>query len=91
VHEEAHELKIAGVNEVLGELADLHEVLAALTTALGFTEEQVQRRQPVNAQSAEASVNTSGSTRFGRPVRRERHALISAYPDADCPSRRDAA
>jgi predicted house-cleaning noncanonical NTP pyrophosphatase (MazG superfamily) len=42
VHEEADEFKIAGVNEVLGELADLHDVLAALTTALGFTEEQVE-------------------------------------------------
>ncbi len=39
MHEEADELKIAGVNEVL---ADLREVLAALTTALSFTEEQVE-------------------------------------------------
>ncbi|SCL41683.1 Predicted house-cleaning noncanonical NTP pyrophosphatase, all-alpha NTP-PPase (MazG) superfamily [Micromonospora pallida] len=42
LHEEAEELGSAGAAEVLGELADLHEVLAALTAALGFTAAEVE-------------------------------------------------
>jgi predicted house-cleaning noncanonical NTP pyrophosphatase (MazG superfamily) len=42
LHEEAEELGSAGVDEVLGELADVHEVLAALTAALGFTAAEVE-------------------------------------------------
>lgn len=39
--EEAEELRTAGHGDRLGELADLREVLLALTIALGFSEEQV--------------------------------------------------
>ncbi|MEU8080700.1 nucleoside triphosphate pyrophosphohydrolase [Catellatospora citrea] len=42
LHEEAEELGSAEVDEVLGELADVHEVLAALTIALGHTDEEVK-------------------------------------------------
>ncbi|RSM69162.1 hypothetical protein DMB66_11585 [Actinoplanes sp. ATCC 53533] len=38
----AEELKAAGRDDVLSELADLREVLAALTTAFGFTGVQVK-------------------------------------------------
>jgi predicted house-cleaning noncanonical NTP pyrophosphatase (MazG superfamily) len=41
LHEEADELGSAGPDELLGELADVREVLATLTTTLGFTEDQV--------------------------------------------------
>lgn len=41
VHEEAAELGRAAPDERLGELADVHEVLAALTAAMGYTPEQV--------------------------------------------------
>ncbi|MBB4917735.1 nucleoside triphosphate pyrophosphohydrolase [Streptosporangium saharense] len=40
--EEAEELRQAGPDDRLGELADLHEVLAALAGALGFSDEQVR-------------------------------------------------
>jgi predicted house-cleaning noncanonical NTP pyrophosphatase (MazG superfamily) len=42
LHEEAEELRSAGADDVLGELADLREVLAAATTFLGLTAEQVE-------------------------------------------------
>ncbi len=42
LHEEAGELGSAGPDQVLGELADVHEVLAALTVALGFTSKDVE-------------------------------------------------
>jgi predicted house-cleaning noncanonical NTP pyrophosphatase (MazG superfamily) len=41
LHEEADELGSAEPGERLDELADVYEVVAALTTALGFTESQV--------------------------------------------------
>jgi predicted house-cleaning noncanonical NTP pyrophosphatase (MazG superfamily) len=41
--EEAEELRTAGSGDRLGELADLREVLSALTTALGFSHEQVYK------------------------------------------------
>ncbi|WP_306208827.1 nucleoside triphosphate pyrophosphohydrolase [Actinoplanes sp. RD1] len=41
LHEEADELASAGPDDLLGELADVREVLAALTALAGFTEEQV--------------------------------------------------
>ncbi|WP_432929190.1 nucleoside triphosphate pyrophosphohydrolase [Microbispora sp. CA-135349] len=40
--EEAEELRQAGPGDRLGELADIYEVLAALTETLGFSDEQVQ-------------------------------------------------
>lgn len=40
--EEAEELRHAEPDDRLGELADLHEVLSALTEALGFSGEQVR-------------------------------------------------
>ncbi|MFF0306929.1 phosphoribosyl-ATP pyrophosphohydrolase [Streptosporangium sp. NPDC004379] len=40
--EEADELRQAGPDERLGELADIYEVLAALTGALGLSEEQIR-------------------------------------------------
>ncbi|MFC6085282.1 phosphoribosyl-ATP pyrophosphohydrolase [Sphaerisporangium aureirubrum] len=40
--EEAEELRLAEPGDRLEELADVHEVLAVLTTALGFSGEQVQ-------------------------------------------------
>lgn len=40
--EEAEELREAGPGDRLGELADIYEVLAALTRTLGFSDEQVQ-------------------------------------------------
>ncbi|MFI7577454.1 phosphoribosyl-ATP pyrophosphohydrolase [Micromonospora sp. NPDC049497] len=43
LHEEATELGLAEPEERLEELADVHEVLSALTTAYGFTEEDVTR------------------------------------------------
>lgn len=42
LHEEADELASAAPADVLGELADVHEVLAAVTTLLGYTAEQVE-------------------------------------------------
>ncbi|WP_084556360.1 nucleoside triphosphate pyrophosphohydrolase [Couchioplanes caeruleus] len=41
LHEEAEEVASAEPAARLGELADIHEVLAALTAALGFTEAEV--------------------------------------------------
>jgi predicted house-cleaning noncanonical NTP pyrophosphatase (MazG superfamily) len=41
LHEEADELGLAEPADRLDELADVYEVLAALTTTLGFTENQV--------------------------------------------------
>ncbi|WP_248965776.1 nucleoside triphosphate pyrophosphohydrolase [Sphaerisporangium perillae] len=40
--EEAEELRQAEPDDRLGELADIYEVLAALTASLGFSDEQVQ-------------------------------------------------
>ncbi|PRX52616.1 putative house-cleaning noncanonical NTP pyrophosphatase (MazG superfamily) [Nonomuraea fuscirosea] len=40
--EEAEELREAESGDRLGELADIYEVLAALTETLGFSDEQVQ-------------------------------------------------
>ncbi|GII34136.1 nucleoside triphosphate pyrophosphohydrolase [Planotetraspora mira] len=40
--EEAEELRQAGPDDRLGELADLYEVLAALAGTFGFSDEQVQ-------------------------------------------------
>lgn len=40
--EEAEELRHAGPDDRLEELADIHEVVTALTEALGFSTEQVQ-------------------------------------------------
>ncbi|MET8049065.1 nucleoside triphosphate pyrophosphohydrolase [Streptosporangium sp. NPDC005286] len=40
--EEAEELRQAGPDDRLGELADIHEVLMALTEVLGFSGEQVR-------------------------------------------------
>jgi predicted house-cleaning noncanonical NTP pyrophosphatase (MazG superfamily) len=41
LHEEADELGSAAVDERLSELADVREVLSAVTVALGFSEEEV--------------------------------------------------
>ncbi|SDS98927.1 nucleoside triphosphate pyrophosphohydrolase [Actinoplanes derwentensis] len=41
LHEEAEEVASAEPGERLGELADIREVVAALTVALGFTEAEV--------------------------------------------------
>ncbi|MEO3875897.1 nucleoside triphosphate pyrophosphohydrolase [Nonomuraea sp. B12E4] len=40
--EETEELRQAESDDRLGELADIHEVLAALTATLGFSDEEVQ-------------------------------------------------
>ena len=56
LHEEAEELGSAGQEDVLGELADLHEVLATITTLLGHTAEQVERAS-AEKRSARGSFN----------------------------------
>ncbi|MFI2663323.1 nucleoside triphosphate pyrophosphohydrolase [Micromonospora carbonacea] len=47
LHEETDELASASPAERLGELADLHEVVAALTVELGYTAEQVREAAAV--------------------------------------------
>lgn len=43
LHEETDELASAGPGDILGELADVHEVFVTITTLLGYTVDQVEQ------------------------------------------------